>query len=131
MNSKKMGGLTAMRSLIILFMAVFIIAVVGGCQVAYSGTPVVVSYDNTDSNLLTLKITQPQDESVVRSNPLAVSGTVTLPSEITVDGVSVDVKDNHFNTSIDLEPGPNSIDISARDISGRETSKNISVVYVP
>jgi hypothetical protein len=131
MNSKKMGGLTAMRSLIILFMAVFIITVVAGCQIAYGGTPVLVSYDKSDANLLTLKITQPQDESVVRSTPLAVSGTVTSPAKITVNGVSVDVKDNHFNMLIDLEPGPNSIDIAARDISGRETYKNISVVYVP
>ena len=81
-----------MRSLIILFMAVFIIAVVAGCQVAYGGTPVAVSYDNSDSNLFTLKITQPQDESVVRSTPLAVSGTVTSPAEITVNGVSVTSK---------------------------------------
>jgi hypothetical protein len=131
MKSQNYGGLTAMRNLIILFMAVFIIAVVGGCQVASAGTPVVVSYDQGETNPFTLKIIQPQDESVVRSTPLAVSGTVTSPAEITVNGVSVDVKDNHFNTSVDLEPGPNSIDISATDISGHETSKNISVVYVP
>ncbi len=120
-----------MRSLIILFMAVFIVAMVAGCQVAYGGTPVAVSYDNSDTNVFTLKITQPQDESVVRSTPLAVSGTITSPAEITVNGVSVTIKDNHFNTLIDLDPGPNSIDISARDTSGRETFKNISVVYVP
>ncbi len=120
-----------MRNLIILFMAVFIIVVVGGCQVALAGTPVAVSSDKSETNPFTLKIIQPQDESVVRSTPLAVTGTVTSPAEITVNGVSVDVKDNHFNTSVDLEPGPNSIDISATDISGHETSKNISVVYVP
>ncbi|MGA2367620.1 MAG: hypothetical protein ABSF74_03470 [Dehalococcoidia bacterium] len=120
-----------MRSLIILFMAVLIIAVVGGCQVAYGGTPVTVSYDKSDGNVIALKITQPQDESIVRSTPLSVSGTVTSPAEITVNGISVDVKDNHFNTLIDLERGPNPIDISARDVSGHETSKNISVVYVP
>ncbi len=119
-----------MKNLIIMLMAVFIIAVVGGCQIAAAVAPVAVGYDN-NSTRLTVKIIQPQDETVVRSTPLAVSGTVNVPAQVTVNGVGVDVKDNHFNTTIDLDPGPNSIDVSATDSKGNETFKSVSVVYVP
>jgi hypothetical protein len=32
---------------------------------------------------------------------------------------------------VELEPGPNTIDVSARDSTGKEAAKYVTVVYVP
>ena len=121
-----------MKTLLILLMTVLLTTViVVGCHVAGAGSPVSVSYDNQSSDLLAVSVTQPQDESVVRMTPLPVSGTVSAPAKVTVNGVSVEMSGNHFSTTVDLDPGPNSIDIMAMDTHGGQAFESVSVVYVP
>jgi hypothetical protein len=80
---------------------------------------------------IALNITQPQDESVVRTNPVTVSGSVPVGIMVVINGISVSIDNNHFSATVQLETGPNMIEVLARDQSGKETIKYLNIVYVP
>ena len=112
---------------------VLIIAVLIGCQAVVNGTPDSNNYNAPGLNgvELTLSITHPVDESVVRSNPITVSGNTRPSADVMINGLTVEHENGHFSALVELEPGPNTIDISAADSSGKQTSKYLTVVYVP
>lgn len=118
-----------MRSLWIVAVVLAISALVG-CQAG-----IFASTDSSNAggngNGLKLNITQPVDESVVRSNPLTVTGNTQSDADVMINGISVAVENGHFSAAVELEPGPNSIDVSAADSSGKQSSKYLTVVYVP
>lgn len=118
-----------MRILWIPVIVVLIIVMLVGCQNSSIG---LVSAGNTHgSTNITMTITQPQDESIVRSNPVTVSGSVPSVTDVMVNGISVTLENGHFSALVELEMGPNMIEVLARDASGKETSKSINIVYVP
>ncbi|MDD5313076.1 MAG: hypothetical protein PHO26_08595 [Dehalococcoidia bacterium] len=119
-----------MRSWFIIT-AVCTIAILIGCQSTANGTPVSLNNVNQNVNGLTLNVTQPLDESVVRVSPVTVSGSTAAGSEVTINGLSVSLEDTHFSAQVELEEGPNSIEIIARNSSGKQASKYLTVVYVP
>ena len=81
---------------------------------------------------LALEISTPQDESVVTSATIVVSGTTEANAVVSVNGVLVNVDDEgQFSTTITLEEGPNYIEVLASDYEGNETGKSLSVIYVP
>jgi hypothetical protein len=112
---------------------IMIALVIGGCQMVNSVQPVNINNISVSSNVTTLdlNITRPVDESVVRSNPVTVSGNTSPGADVTINGLSVQVEEGHFVAEVELEPGPNIIDITARDSAGKETSRNLMVVYIP
>lgn len=81
---------------------------------------------------LFLKITSPEDESIVQTSAVVISGE-TLPTAIvSVNGEEVNVKDDGtFSTTITLDEGPNDIQIVASTLGGEETSAILMVAYVP
>jgi hypothetical protein len=111
---------------------VLIISALIGCQAGINGLAVSNDSNNAGPNgALTLNITQPMDESVVRSNPITVSGNTRPGVDVMINGLSIGEENGHFSVLVELEPGPNTIDISAADSSGKQTSKYLTVVYVP
>jgi hypothetical protein len=112
--------------------AVLIIAILFGCQAVVTGLPGSDLNSNTNGPAgLTLNVTQPTDESIVRSNPISITGNIKPEADIMVNGLSIEVENGHFSALVELEPGPNIIDVSASDSSGKQASKYLTVVYVP
>ncbi|GEM_PF-567898 len=109
-------------------LAVLIIAGLAGCQAVMAGSAPDISQQNEG---LALVVTQPQDESIVRSNPLVVSGNTSPGAQVMVNDMAVAVDSGHFSLSLELEPGPNCIEIQVKDGSGRQAFKELTVVYVP
>lgn len=108
-----------------------------GCQVAansadsYSSTDTGNSNGNSNGNGLTLNVTQPLDESVVRASPVSVSGSTAAGAEVMINGLSVSLDGSHFSAMVELEPGPNMIEVIAKSSPGKQATKYITVVYVP
>lgn len=83
---------------------------------------------------LFLSVTSPQDQSVVNTASISVSGS-TIPGAV----VSVSVNDSiyipsvdntgHFAISVPLDEGPNLIEVVASDYYGNQKSVTISIVY--
>jgi hypothetical protein len=123
-----------MRSLYILLSLGLLISVLICCQAGNSGLPFAIDSDNGSGNALNtlkLNITGPIDESVVRSNPVTVSGNTEPGVDMMINGLSIAVDNGHFSVMVKLEPGPNIIDILVKDTSGKQVSKYLTLVYVP
>jgi hypothetical protein len=80
---------------------------------------------------LSLKITEPADESVVKSDAINLSGSVSTTAEITINGASVAVENGNFTATVELEEGPNSLEVRASDGKGHEEVKVLTIVYLP
>ena len=85
---------------------------------------------------LSLTVTEPQDESVVDTLNITVSGKTTPGAVVSVSvNDNVDManvgSDGAFSLAVTLEEGPNSIEIIASDQTGNEMSSMLSVVYIP
>jgi len=85
---------------------------------------------------LFLEVTGPEDESEVATSTIAVSGT-TIPDAVVsvwVDSVveiaEVD-EDGNFSVMVNLEEGPNIIEVIASDWEGNEESTTLIVFYIP
>jgi hypothetical protein len=129
---------TNLKRWIWLFMlALLVLVPLAGCGGAPSSkstpsTPAapVPSVTQT-TQLLSLKVTEPADESVVKTGSVSLSGTVSNSAEITVNGTSVAVENGNFNAVVELEEGPNSLEVRAADGKGHEEIKVITIVYLP
>jgi hypothetical protein len=93
-----------------------------------SSTPGTIQDQPTQA--LSLDISEPDDESVVNTNPISLSGTISAGAEITVNGLSVNAENGNFTAMVELEEGPNSIEIRATDNKGHENMKVLTVIYV-
>ena len=120
-----------MRGIYYPLFVVLLLLGMAACQAAVSSIPLTVNTGSTDGSGLSLNITQPQDESVVRSNPITVSGNVSSGAEVMINGLSADAQGGHFSVMVELETGPNSIEVTVSDNTGKQVSKYITVVYVP
>lgn len=123
-----------MRSLWILLGVGLLLTILIGCRPGAAGLPVASDNGNGSKNALSalkLSITGPVDESVVRSSPVTVSGNTEAGADVMINGLSIEVDGGHFSAMVELESGPNMIDISVKDASGKQASKYITVVYVP
>ena len=80
--------------------------------------------------VLSLDIAEPDDESVVNTNPINLSGTISANAEVTVNGLSVNTENGNFTAMVELEEGPNSIEIRTTDNKGHENIKTLTVIYI-
>jgi hypothetical protein len=79
-----------------------------------------------------LVITEPQDQSIILQRNLRLAGRTGPEAIASVNGVSVNVDDlGFFSTIVTLEPGPNIIDVVATNNDGRVLSTVIAVIYRP
>jgi len=86
--------------------------------------------------MLLLQITQPIDGAQVSTSAVLVTGK-TIPGAVvsvsiddTVEIANVDQNGN-FSVTVNLEEGPNLIEIITSDLQGNEKSSTIAVIYVP
>ena len=79
-----------------------------------------------------LKVTSPQNEAIVDTASIDVSGQTTPDSAVSVNGQFVEVAaSGRFKTRVTLAPGVNTIDVVASDFSGRRASAEVlTVLYV-
>ena len=79
-----------------------------------------------------LNVTEPAQESVVASARLVVAGCTVAGAFVSVeaDVVSLD-QAGCFRTTVQLEEGPNSLDVVASDRNGRQAAVVVNVIYVP
>ena len=81
---------------------------------------------------LFIAIIEPEDESVVGTETVAVRGTTTADAVVSVNGAVVGVDaQGSFEAIVTLEEGPNLIEVVASDLTGAEESMDIVVVYIP
>ena len=85
-----------------------------------------------DAERLFLEITEPQDESVVSTEAVAVQGSTAADAVVSVNGAVVEVDaQGAFEAIVTLEEGPNLIEVVASDLTGAEESRDIVVIYFP
>ena len=79
-----------------------------------------------------LIVTEPENQSVLSSRTVSLSGQTAAGAVVSVNGVGVTVEGNGtFSTLVTLEPGPNLIDVVATSPDGRILSAVIAVIYRP
>jgi uncharacterized protein YfaP (DUF2135 family) len=80
---------------------------------------------------LSLKVTNPQDESIVYAFETVVAGVTSPDAVVSVNGMLVDVDaEGKFSTTVSLEEGPNSIEVIASDYEGHKASQILTVIYL-
>jgi hypothetical protein len=135
---------------LILSLAALVIAVVVGCTtMAPSPTalpdPTAATNTPAPSPIATagqlpsvtpeeffLSVSRPDNESVVDQSPLEVQGSTVVDAVVTVNGHVVEVgPQGEFAALVDLEEGPNVIEVIASDFAGHEESRAFSIIYIP
>ena len=79
-----------------------------------------------------LEVAEPQDEAVVSTSPIRVSGTTSPDAEVSVSGTLIDVDaQGNFAAMVELEEGPNVIEVIATDYGDNEDYCILTVIYTP
>ena len=79
-----------------------------------------------------LLVTEPANLTIVASQPIRIAGRTRPGTLITVQGVAVALDElGQFATLVQLQPGPNIIDVIARSTDGQSLSSTVSVIYTP
>ena len=96
--------------------------------------PVVSAPEPTFTPLPTelfLELASPQDESVVTTDSVTVSGVTTPDAVVSVNGEPVEVNAlGEFSVAAVLIEGPNLIEVVASDLSSQKRAE-IAVIYLP
>ena len=82
---------------------------------------------------LSLVVTSPQDEVVVKDAVLRVVGRTSPDAVVSVNGNivrSVDMEGN-FSAPVSLLEGPNLLEVIATDYRGSQGSQVLTVIYTP
>ena len=99
-------------------------------------TPAYTSTPTPTTTVLLLEITQPKDGEQVSSRDILVSGK-TIPGAVVSASIDDAVEianveqDGNFSVTVNLEEGPNLIEVVASDQLGNEKSSSIAVICVP
>lgn len=81
---------------------------------------------------LVLSIVSPEDESFASTSVISVTGRASIGAVVSVGGNLVELDpDGTFKTIVELEAGPNVIEVVASDLLGNERSEIIRVIYQP
>lgn len=87
---------------------------------------------NSSRQTLTLKVTSPLDESVVNASPVTVSGQTIPGAVVSVNGdLAVVDAAGRFHMTVNLDEGPNVLEIVASDDNGSELSAILRLIYEP
>lgn len=77
-----------------------------------------------------LDVTYPQEDSIrTQENHIIVAGTVKNADEVDVNAEQVPLDGQNFQKDIPLQPGLNTIEITAKKLLGRETTVTKQVYY--
>lgn len=79
-----------------------------------------------------LSVSSPENESVVDRSPIEVRGSSIVDAVVTVNGQVVDMgPQGEFAASVDLEEGPNVIEVIASDFAEHQEALALSIIYIP
>lgn len=82
-----------------------------------------------DTEAPVLAIAAPAAESHVDLAVVAFSGTVTEVSEVKVAGAPVPVSGGKWSVEVKLQPGPNTLSVSAVDAAGNQATASVTVSF--
>ncbi len=80
---------------------------------------------------LTLTIYTPQQNATVSESTLAIQGNVSEETVLTINDAIYTLPAGKFSQSVNLDEGPNAIQIVASDLNGNEVDMILSVTYQP
>jgi hypothetical protein len=82
---------------------------------------------------LSLAVTAPQDEVVVKDAVLQIVGRTSPDAIVSVNGRIVRTMDieGNFSTLVSLLEGPNRLEVIATDYRGEQASQVLTVIYAP
>jgi len=84
------------------------------------------------SGKLFLNIEKPGDQSVIEVPRVVVAGSTLPTAMVSANGSLTNVDTaGRFSTEVNLEHGPNYIEIVASTLDGTEVSQILSVIYIP
>lgn len=86
--------------------------------------------DFNTTNQITLTVTQPVNNEVVKSSTITVTGKTMPGAEVAVNDVDIKTTpQGDFSTNITLDEGENTVVIIAHDAQGNAAEKDITVTY--
>jgi hypothetical protein len=98
---------------------------------ACAGSPIRSSASSvlgSGNQALFLTVTQPQDNSTTTSSRIEVKGKTTRDAVVTINEQITNVDSSgNFSIFINLDPGPNSIEVVASDQEGNSMEKTLVV----
>jgi hypothetical protein len=95
-------------------------------------TPTPVPTPTTLPAALSLEVSSPRDNSIVRSAEIPVTGQTSPDATVSVNGQLADVDSSgSFEALLALEEGPNLIEVIATDLAGDVRSQVWTVIYIP
>lgn len=117
------------KSLAVIAILTLTLLAVAGC----GGSPATTSTQTpvpTAAEILSLAITEPADEAVVDVSRITVSGKTLADAVVSVNGAIADVDyQGIFTSEVNLEAGPNIIEVVTSDFYGNEKSAILTVIY--
>jgi len=97
-----------------------------------TGTKPAVQNKITPVRNFILQITSPQDESVVATATITVTGKTSVGAVVSINGKLAEVDAvGGFKLRLALDEGPNIIEVIASDIDGYELNQILLVIYEP
>lgn len=122
-----------MRILVLALISILLVACAATAPALGPGSKPASSQGMTQtSGSLTVKLLEPQDGAAVNTNVVKVKGEAPPETVVTVnDDILVVGSDGKFEIDIQLEQGPNVIELVASDLEGNEVSFDVTVTYEP
>ena len=113
-------------------LAILAILLGAGCQAAAPLPPSPPPSEPPPPQGFFLEVTEPQDETVVNVSPIRISGSTFPEAQVSVNGELIDVNgQGNFAAMVELEEGPNVIEVIATDYEGNEENCILAVIYAP
>ncbi|MFC1873382.1 hypothetical protein ACFLW3_01035 [Chloroflexota bacterium] len=109
----------------VLTLSLLLVAGCGGGSPTSTETPA-----STTPDELVLAITGPADEAIVSASRITVCGKTLADAVISINGAIADVDyQGIFTGEVNLDAGPNVIEVVASDFYGNEKSAILTVIY--
>ena len=116
------------KSLAVIAVLTLSLLLAAGCGGSPASTETPTSTTTPDE--LVLEITKPADEAVVDVSRITVSGSTLADAVVSINGVIADVDyQGIFTDEVNLDAGPNVIEVVASDFYGNEKSAILTVIY--
>ncbi|MFC1992847.1 hypothetical protein ACFLV3_03445 [Chloroflexota bacterium] len=118
------------KSLVMIAILTLSLLLAVGCVGGSSTTPSIQAPTSTATEALSLAITGPADEAIVSASRITVSGKTLADAVISINGAIADVDyQGIFIGEVNLDAGPNIIEVVASDFYGNEKSAILTVIY--
>ena len=118
------------KSLVIIAILTLSLLLAVGCVGGSSTTPSIQEPTSTATEALSLAITGPADEAIVSASRITVSGETLADAVISINGAIADVDyQGIFTGEVNLDAGPNVIEVVVSDFYGNEKSAILTVIY--